>query len=70
MKRHVGKLTEEEFRVLRAASHGLWGREIDIFETLNPPGRANTVMQSIRRKLGAKNTAHAVAIGLREGKIN
>jgi DNA-binding CsgD family transcriptional regulator len=61
--------SKRELEVLRYTSHGLRWRECAAAMDLSPH-TVNTHLEHARRKLGAKNTAHAVAIALRLGLID
>lgn len=58
-------LTRSELLALGAASHGLGWREAA--DALGwTPETVRSVLQDARRKLAAKNTAHAVALAMRQ----
>jgi DNA-binding CsgD family transcriptional regulator len=66
---HGKPLTSTELKCLLAASHGM--RAEETAELLGMSwATLKTHMQNTRRKLAAKNTAHAIAIATREGLIS
>ncbi len=66
--RHIETITTRELTALQLMSHGHdyqeTGREMGVNKET-----VKTTLARARRKLGAKNTTHAVAIALREGMI-
>jgi DNA-binding CsgD family transcriptional regulator len=65
----VAELTPTELRCLRAASYGL--RADETAEALGLTFDAVRMqLRHARRKLAAKNTAHALAIAMRHGLIS
>lgn len=62
------ELTAAEIHVLTLFSYGLVADEVGA-KRFTSPKTVKTQLMVIRRKLDAKNTTHAVAIGLREGYI-
>lgn len=60
--------TPPELRALTAISHGLQSAEAAFVLGYTPRGMEEK-LRNVRRKLRAKNTAHAVALALRAGFI-
>lgn len=72
----IQKLTPRQIEVLRLAADGLSHREIARELVISPrtvknivSGPANYLNKGLLRALGAKNLAHAVAIGFRLGLL-
>ena len=62
------KLTAHELRVLQLMSDGYTAQQIaDILQVGLETSKSAT--KAVRRKLGARNTPHAIAMAMREGII-
>lgn len=66
--RHVDDITDRELTVLELMSRGCSAKEAGRVLYVEESTIVSSVKRT-RRKLGARNTAHAVAIALREGMI-